>query len=1170
MKHIIKYLFICFGIITLFLPLTSYSHIIPYCYDCDGINKPVIEEIPCIMKDKLDWDIASEFMRDWFSGKYSTKSREIEIEVARDLHPKLIEKKEAEIKTKKFLFEKNKEGDMPVDFLIRTMSRDGSLTKTGNFDYTDDAVSEFNYEKTQSWKPKYDKECHENCPIPENDENCNDICVQCHNDCDDEYYMHYIGEKIVKDYNVSHEFAGAFGNIVLRLNVKGEVVSYDGVSKVTLTGGSIYLRDNYDFVDEEEGKISQPLGFWSKWWPYVSPAAIWGDTLTLYVNNKSFRNLGEGDNTHHDYRIFTDPGKNTFKYPENDRPVFYVKNDSIIESPNEENIMEQAFDRAYNQEGGKGVLGSMTDEGTHCWSDSSNNSNCTNGVWIRDYRKGSTETALIYNPDQNEAWLMSEVFWAYYKMIGGNRVLGAPKNDATRKSDGSYRQDFQFGTLIWSSSPQEEGYYSYSAWGITEYDKDGDIVCRDGNCTPGSDNGGADSGFICENVNGFQTKIGSWGNQCVQYVRKESDIEYACCNGYAKNCYSQANDCGYNVGSSPELNSIAVFDSWKGNPYGHVGIVIGIDSKNHKIKLRHSNWHLNELVSEEWVSTKKYPVKGYIYCDGDSLGSGGSTLPSDSPDYGLPDFITDKVTIANKDGRHEKYIWKINETAYVHSWTDNIGDADWEGSAERIKVPFYLSSGTKEDRHSEWIRVGREKIKKQNLKIKQKPKHEYIKFDLKDWANDSKILPGKTYNFVVCADRPKDEDNGDGDVKEKHKSNNCSSEAVFYVDYGPPRDVDLITRQLALTKGRTSLQAGEHYGLEVEISNIGTEPPWNGFRSSYEIKGPGTGNQWQFVADDGSDADQLYPGATQSEYITDGHGAKAPMVGGDYLFRACADYHQVVPETDESNNCTELAVYIAPPPLPDLITHSLRLTDGRSELYGGELYGLEVGIQNVGEAAPDSDFRTSYEIKGPGTGGVWQFVADDGSDADSLAPGVTHWEHITDNHGAHIPNVAGTYTARACADYRHKVAEENEENNCSETTFEVIIPECVILNPMERLPATGGFDMAATSIDFPGTITRGEEMHPRAVNCTASGSSPDTRAMWAYARCDGTGFTELDGDSDDGMGAGECTTEEIITHEYSAGMEPGVYVMYFISNGVSRVPESDYSNNVQAKTFIVK
>ena len=527
--------------------------------------------------------------------------------------------------------------------------------------------------------------------------------------------------------------------------------------------------------------------------------------------------------------------------------------------------------------------------------------------------------------------------------------------------------------------------------------------------------------------------------------------------------------------------------------------------------------------------------------------------------------------MGNQKGRREEYSWKSNETADVHAWIDNIGDIDWEGSHDHIKVPFYLSKGTKEDSHSQWQRIGQEEIKERNLRLRRRPNHEYIKFDLAQWANVGKILPDSTYNIVACADRDKNQDNGDGYVREKHKSNNCSEEMVFYVEPADPIDVDLITGNLALTQGRSELQAGELYGLQMEISNLGTDQPWNGFRTVYDIKGPSTGGQWQRIADAGSNADQLYPGATQFEEITDDHGATAPMVGGDYTFRACADYEQVVPETDESNNCTELEVYIVPPPMPDLVAHSLRLTNGRTSLTVGDLYGLEVGIQNIGEVTPSNGFRSSYAIKGPGTGDQWQQVADDGSDADELYPGATQWEYITDNHGAHISTVAGTYTARACADYQGNVAEEDESNNCTEVTFDVnSYSTCVILNPMEGLPTTGNFDMEAASIDFSNTIKRGDGMHPKATNCTVSGSSPDTRAMWAYAKCDGTGFTHFDGDGDDGMNAGKCREEEVYTDRHSAEMEPGLYVMYFIANGESKVPESDYSNNVQAAVFQVE
>ncbi|MCI5162166.1 MAG: hypothetical protein D3917_09130, partial [Candidatus Electrothrix sp. AX5] len=127
-------------------------------------------------------------------------------------------------------------------------------------------------------------------------------------------------------------------------------------------------------------------------------------------------------------------------------------------------IMEDAFEKAYEEQGGIGILGDMTAEGTHCWSDSGDNPECINGVWIRDYRKGDRETALIYNQGQEKAWLMSDVFWGYYKMIGGNEALGAPKEDAYRVGD-KYVQNFEHGKLEWIPDLADSE-YTYPEWGI--------------------------------------------------------------------------------------------------------------------------------------------------------------------------------------------------------------------------------------------------------------------------------------------------------------------------------------------------------------------------------------------------------------------------------------------------------------------------------------------------------------------------------------------------------------------------------------------------------------------------------------------------------------------------------------------------------------------------------
>ncbi|QTA83608.1 Uncharacterized protein dnl_60210 [Desulfonema limicola] len=166
----------------------------------------------------------------------------------------------------------------------------------------------------------------------------------------------------------------------------------------------------------------------------------------------------------------------------------------------------------------------------------------------------------------------------------------------------------------------------------------------------------------------------------------------------------------------------------------------------------------------------------------DATGFGYELKPIELlPEPGLPDFVTTEVHLKTTSGE-EKYVYDKYEQIQIHAWFENIGDADWAGSDDEMEVRFYLSSGYKEDSHSEWIRIGKETIQKDHLKLGDSPDHE--EESLKLWEYPE-IKQGNFYNIVACADRIEDKDNGDGAIPEKHKSNNCSSEAVFFVKPQP-------------------------------------------------------------------------------------------------------------------------------------------------------------------------------------------------------------------------------------------------------------------------------------------------------------------------------------------------------------------------------------------------
>jgi len=168
-------------------------------------------------------------------------------------------------------------------------------------------------------------------------------------------------------------------------------------------------------------------------------------------------------------------------------------------------------------------------------------------------------------------------------------------------------------------------------------------------------------------------------------------------------------------------------------------------------------------------------------------GPGGETEPTDTAVPGLPDFVL-KELLLKVSSVTEGYHYVNSESIEMHSYSENTGDADWaafegEAEADDIYVKFYLSSGYKEDSHSDWECVGTQQIQKGNLDVGD-TKHEWDTLNLSTCDDGNPLSPG-VYNIVACVDRKYDKDNGDGEVPEIHKSNNCSTEAVFTVDLPP-------------------------------------------------------------------------------------------------------------------------------------------------------------------------------------------------------------------------------------------------------------------------------------------------------------------------------------------------------------------------------------------------
>jgi len=199
------------------------------------------------------------------------------------------------------------------------------------------------------------------------------------------------------------------------------------------------------------------------------------------------------------------------------------------------------------------------------------------------------------------------------------------------------------------------------------------------------------------------------------------------------------------------------------------------------------------------------------------IGGGGLRMPDpeEDPSPGLPDFVVTDLWLETPGGV-EKYSYDKTDEIKMKAQFKNIGDDD-VGSDDVIESRFYLSMGYKEDNHSDWIRVGTDETLGSNLD----PGETHTETEgLKLWEY-SEIEEGKTYNIVACIDRTADQNNGDGAYPEEHKSNNCSTEAVFTVLAYPDLRIQIIQIEDTLGNAVTSAEPGDTIRILALAENIG-------------------------------------------------------------------------------------------------------------------------------------------------------------------------------------------------------------------------------------------------------------------------------------------------------------------------------------------------------------
>ncbi len=397
------------------------------------------------------------------------------------------------------------------------------------------------------------------------------------------------------------------------------------------------------------------------------------------------------------------------------------------------------------------------------------------------------------------------------------------------------------------------------------------------------------------------------------------------------------------------------------------------------------------------------------------FGAGTETEITDSPVPEPPDFVTKRSWLETPWGV-ETYQYGQTETLKMKGRFENIGDGPClpTDTTQTIIVHAYLSKGYKEDAHSDWKLVGTDEIQCDNLK----PGDTHTETEGLILSN---LEPG-IHNIVWCIDHPRTDHNEGGNHREKHESNNCSTEAVFEVIAGTVNvpNVDIVSTGFALLQD--PVYAAGQIRLGAWVKNQGSMDALTGIRSTYTASC--NGGPAVLLADDGTDMEELRAGGSVWEEIQTA--VTMPDVVGTCIITFTVDTGNVQSETDETNNTATLSVTLAPRPLPDFIITYVGIGDSNdTSIKKGSEKHPTMRIKNVGSGPAISNIYNYY---------YWctaslqcSFIDGDNTEASLLCVGCEAKERIDRSWSA---SQRGTFYLKVCTDVNEQQPELDETNNC--------------------------------------------------------------------------------------------------------------------------------------------
>ncbi len=209
--------------------------------------------------------------------------------------------------------------------------------------------------------------------------------------------------------------------------------------------------------------------------------------------------------------------------------------------------------------------------------------------------------------------------------------------------------------------------------------------------------------------------------------------------------------------------------------------------------------------------------------------------------------------------------------------------------------------------------------------------------------------------------------------------------------------------------------------------------------------------------------------------------------GKTIYFKSKVDATGEVYETDEGDNWCDTEAYQVPERCtvcPDFEITNVSLTGGRTQLNIGDHFGLRMVVSNLGLTPSPRPIRSAYYLLPPGATS-WQYGSDDGTEAYQLCSGCSMEEwNKTDPF---VANVAGIWRGMACADYLGVQSEDDETNNCTEFSFEVML-----------IPVRPDFVITRLGFREGLRFKNGTRVHPWAYVKNIGNASPSVATKIAY------------------------------------------------------------------------